>query len=344
MFQVIKKSNIWFTFSGLFVLASILAVLIFGLKPGIDFTGGSLIEIEFTDTRPPMGEIRDLLGTIDLSGANVQSAGEKGVLLRMQFISEAQHQAIIAALRDRFAAKDDVVVESVGDLKQSGSVVFETKRIETAAGTPAETETDAQENPYANNKLIERRVETVGPSISAHLQSRAWQLGITVVIAIVLYIAYTFRRVSKPVQSWKFGLTAIIALVHDVMITIGVFALLGHFYGIEVNIPFIVALLTILGYSVNDTIVVFDRIRERLIKDGYGQFAETVNRAINQTLVRSFNTSSTTLLVLFALFFFGGETIKYFSLALIIGIGFGTYSSIFLASPLLVVWAKWRQA
>lgn len=338
-----QKRNIWFTFSGLFVLASILAVLIFGLKPGIDFTGGSLIEIEFTDTRPPMGEIRDLLGTIDLSGANVQSAGEKGVLLRMPFISEEQHQTILKTLRDRFAGSDDVVVESVGDAAQAGLVVLETEKKETTSNTPAETETKTQENPYANNKLIERRVETIGPSISAHLQSRAWQLGIAVVLAIVLYIAYTFRRVSKPVQSWKFGLTAIIALVHDVMITIGVFALLGHFYGIEVNIPFIVALLTILGYSVNDTIVVFDRIRERLIKDGYGQFEETVNRAINETLVRSFNTSFTTLLVLFALFFFGGETIKYFSLALIIGVGFGTYSSIFLASPLLVVWSKWKR-
>ena len=191
------------------------------------------------------------------------------------------------------------------------------------------------------NKVLEERVDVIGPAISSHLRSRAFSAAIAVVIAIILYVAYAFRKVSEPVKSWKYGIAAIVALVHDVTITMAVFALLGYYLGVEIDIPFVVALLTILGYSVNDTIVVFDRVRENLLHDGPNRFAQTVNEGVNGTLVRSMNTSITTLLVLFALFFFGGATIKFFSLALIIGIALGTYSSIFLASPLLVVWNEW---
>jgi preprotein translocase subunit SecF len=160
-----------------------------------------------------------------------------------------------------------------------------------------------------------------------------------VLIVIIIYIGLAFQRVSKPVASWKYGLTAIIALFHDLLITIGVFSLLGHFYGVEINTTFVVALLTVLGYSVNDTIVVFDRTRENLPKST-GSFAETVNSSLNQTLVRSINTVITTLLALLAVLFFGGDSIREFVLALIIGIFCGAYSSIFVVSPLLVVWQR----
>jgi len=191
--------------------------------------------------------------------------------------------------------------------------------------------------------VLEERFETIGAAISSHLRERSMYAAVAVVLAIILYIGYTFRKVSKPVQSWKYGVTAIIALFHDVIITMAVFAVLGHYAGVEVGISFVVALLTIMGYSVNDTIVVFDRIRENLIKRGSDQFDETVNMGVKQSITRSLNTSLTTLLVLVALFVFGGESIHYFSLTLIVGIVVGTYSSIFLASPLLVEWANYKK-
>ena len=185
---------------------------------------------------------------------------------------------------------------------------------------------------------MEQRFETIGPVISTQLKNRSIYIILTVIVTIVLYVAYAFRKVSRPVQSWKYGISAIIALVHDVVITFGTFAILGKFLGVEVDIAFVVALMTILGYSVNDTIVVFDRVRENLIKKGSDKFVEAINEGVSQTVARSINTSLTTLLVLIALFLFGGDSIHYFSLALIVGIVAGTYSSIFLAAPLLATW------
>ena len=159
-------------------------------------------------------------------------------------------------------------------------------------------------------------------------------------VFIVLYIAYAFRKVSKPVASWKFGIAAIIALTHDILVIAGIFAALGYFLNIEVDSLFVTALLTILGFSVHDTIVTFDRTRENLFKNNNKSFSEIVNISVNQTIVRSINTSVTTLLVLLAIYFFGGESIKNFVLALVLGVIIGTYSSIFLASPLLTIWRK----
>jgi preprotein translocase subunit SecF len=193
-----------------------------------------------------------------------------------------------------------------------------------------------------DEKVLEDRFETVGPAVSTQLRTRAVYAVLAVLIGIIVYIAYSFRRVSRPVASWKYGVVAVAALIHDVTITMGVFAILGHYFGVEVDVPFVVALLTILGYSVNDTIVVFDRVRENLIKRSVDDFADTVNVAINETLARSLNTTATTLFTLLALFVFGGATIKWFTLALLIGIFLGAYSSIFVASPLLVEWKRWQ--
>lgn len=189
----------------------------------------------------------------------------------------------------------------------------------------------------------ELRYESVGPTIGKELTNKAWMAILIASLAIVLYIAYAFRKVSRPVVSWKYGISAIVALIHDITIVAGLFAILGHFAGIEVDALFITALLTILGFSVHDTIVVFDRTRENLSKHYTADFEEVVNDSVNQTMSRSINTSVATLLVLIALFFFGGESIRYFVLALIVGISVGTYSSIFVASPIVVDWHKFDQ-
>ncbi len=198
-----------------------------------------------------------------------------------------------------------------------------------------------EESPGADEETI--MFEAVSPIVGEETKGRARTAIIFAILAIVLYIAIVFRKVSRPIKSWQYGIATIIALGHDVLIPVGLFAVLGHFKGVEFSIPILTAVLTIFGYSVNDTVVVFDRIRENILKGGRGDFEEAVNKSLNQTLVRSLNTSFTTILVLLAIFFFGGETLSYFSLALIAGIIAGSYSSIFLASPVLYFWFKFKQ-
>lgn len=191
--------------------------------------------------------------------------------------------------------------------------------------------------------LKEVSFETVGPVIGSETTINAFKAVGVAILLIVLYIAWSFRGVPKPASSWRFGVCTIVALLHDVIVVVGVFAILGHFYGVEIDSLFITAVLTVIGFSVHDTIVVFDRIRENLRKMGDVSFAIVVNESIVQTLNRSLNTSLTTLLVLFTLFLFGGESTKWFVVALLIGILSGTYSSIFNAAPLLVVWENWSR-
>ena len=189
----------------------------------------------------------------------------------------------------------------------------------------------------------EKRFDSIGPVVGEELKKDAIYQLILVSLGIVFYIAYAFRKVARPITSWQFGVAAIIALVHDLLIVLGIFSLLGHFHGVEVDSLFVTAMLTVLGFSIHDTIVVFDRVRENL-KIYAGQSIDfVVNHSITQTLVRSLNTSLTVLFVLLALLLFGGETIKYFVLALFIGIVAGTYPSIFVAAPILVLWQQWKQ-
>lgn len=194
--------------------------------------------------------------------------------------------------------------------------------------------------------LTELGFEQVGPAIGNELKRDATYAVVTSLIAILLFISYSFRKVSKRIRSYKYGVAAVIALFHDVVITLGVFAVLGKFKGVEIGLPFMAAFLTVLGYSVNDTIVVFDRIRENLLRSYSEGLDEICNKSLNQTLVRSISTSLVTLVALLSVYFFGGETIKYFSLALIVGITAGTYSSIFIATPILYDWemfSRWRK-
>lgn len=298
MHNIIGKSKIWLSVSGFLVLTSIVFLAIWGFKLGIDFTGGSILEVSYSKQRPNMEQIQSALAPLELGSLKIQAGGENDYILRFEEIEESTHQNIL----DNLAA---IKVDNVEE-----------------------------------NQLSESRFEAIGPAIGQELKTKAIESIIIVLIFIVLYIAYAFRKVSKPVASWKYGLAAIVALIHDILIVAGVFSALGYFMGVEIDTLFVTALLTILGFSVHDTIVTFDRIRENLFQVHDKRFSEIVNDSINQTITRSINTSLTTLLVLLAIYFFGGESIRYFALALILGVIAGTYSSIFIASPLLILWNK----
>jgi preprotein translocase subunit SecF len=326
MLNIIQNRKIWLSFSAILVALSLIFIIIWGLNLGIDFTGGALLEVEFNENRPEKVVVDEALSGLNLSGLITQPVGDKGMIIRFQDIDEDQHQAVVTELNK--LVNGDIGIEidtgtSTDDSATSSIPTFELDNVNLSGVT-------------------ELRFDAVGPSIGAELKSRSITAMIIVLIAIVAYIAWAFRKVSKPVESWKYGLSAIIALFHDVIITVGIFAFLGEFYGIEINTAFVAAILTVLGYSVNDTIVVFDRVRENLPKSD-DDFESTVNISVNQTIKRSINTSITTLVVLVSILIYGGESIRSFVLALSIGVFIGTYSSIFLASPVLVVWEKFKK-
>ncbi|GAC1412489.1 MAG: protein translocase subunit SecF [Candidatus Doudnabacteria bacterium] len=226
---------------------------------------------------------------------------------------------------------DGAQVQSAG----SNDVIIKTKPLEKPQHDKLEADLKSQIGDFT-----EKSYTAIGPIIGQELRSKAIYQLLLVTLGIVLYIGYAFRKVTKPITSWKFGWAAIIALLHDLFIVVGLFSILGHFLKIEIDSLFVTALLTVLGFSVHDTIVVFDRIRENLRTEAGQPIDYIVNHSINQTIVRSLNTSLTVLFVLLSLLLFGGETIKYFVLALFVGIIAGTYSSIFIASPILVVWER----
>jgi preprotein translocase subunit SecF len=296
-FKIIKYKKLWLLISAGMVVISIAALLIWGLKWGLDFTGGSLLEVKFAGGQPTVAEVQNGLSGAGVNSLVVQPTGTGSVILRFQETSQEKHLAVNEALKNLSVAKDG---------------------------------------------MTEIRFESIGSSIGEELRSKAFWLMILVLLIIILYISVAFNKVSKPVVSWKYGLIAIIALFHDILITTGIFSILGHFIGVEVNTTFVVALLTVLGYSVHDTIVVFDRTRENLPKS-HDSFAETVNHSLNQTFVRSVNTTLTVLLSLLAVLLFGGSSVRDFVLALMIGVFCGAYSSLFVASPLLVYFEQWQR-
>ncbi|HLB95397.1 MAG TPA: protein translocase subunit SecF [Patescibacteria group bacterium] len=300
--NIIGRRKIWYLISILLILPGVLSLIFWGLKTGIDFRGGTLLEIQFKDQKSAT-DIRSNLDSLDgqpFKNANIQPSGD-GIIIRTEEMTEENQKKLTEAL------------SRVGEYQQN-------------------------------------RLETVGPTVSADLKRKAIISVILATLVIIVYIAIAFRKVPKPANSWRFGICAVLALIHDILFVVGVFAILGHFFGYEVDSLFITALLTIMGFSVHDTIVVFDRIRENLRKspslnlpDGKAGFEMNVNNSILQTLNRSLNTSFTVIIVLLSLYLLGGETLKHFILALLIGIAIGTYSSIFNASPLLVTWSAWAR-
>lgn len=325
MYQIIQKRKISFIVSGVLLALSILSLALWGLKPAIDFTGGALMEVEFLSGNKTAQEVKSRVEGLGIGDVIVQPIDGSNFLIRFKQITEDQHQEILDHLNSWLS--DSIEVENTGVINLEIDEDGQAQVVDVAT---------------EQNNLDQKRFELIGPTIGDELKNKAIKAIIAVVILIVLYVAYVFRKVSEPVASWKFGLAAIVALVHDILIVTGVFAVLGQFMNVEVGSLFVIALLTVLGYSVNDSIVVFDRIRENLKRDQGGDFEKIVNVSVNQTIIRSLNTSITTILVLLTLFIFGGASIKYFVLALLIGAVVGTYSSIFIASPVLVVWEKWR--
>ncbi len=290
---IINKRKIFYVLSGILLGLSAIATVAWGVKFGVDFTGGSVLEVEFVESRPEKSAFEAVVvaQNIDLGDYSIRESGDKGFTLRSKSIEVPQKDALM--------------------------------------------------NQFALLGVVqEKKFNTIGPTLGTELKNKALFSFITVIVLITLFIAYVFRHVSKPVSSWKYGFVAIATLVHDLLIPIGVFSALGHFYGVEVDTLFIVAILVILGYSINDTIIVFDRIRENLLKyenkERNENFDSIVGDSLSQTIARSTNTSFTTLISLIAIYFLGGDSTKYFALALIFGVAAGTYSSIFFASPMLV--------
>ncbi len=293
---VIKYRKFFYLLSGFALLASLAAMIFFGLNFGIDFKGGTIVELNYTGTRPAIDDIRAAVNKLNLGTVSVQPTGDQGLVMRLRTITNDEKNTLIQA-----AALN------------------------------------------ATSSVVEKQFSSIGPSLGAELAQKAIIAISLVSLLIILFITFAFRGVSRPVSSWKYGLIAIATLVHDLLIPTGVFAYLGAIHGTEIDALFLTALLTILGLSVNDTIVVFDRIRENLKLKISPHFEETVGISLSQTFTRSINTSLTVILALLALYFFGGETTRDFALALTIGMIVGTYSSIFIASPLLVTWNKFSE-
>jgi len=289
MISFTKYRTIYYSISAFLIAASLVSVLRFGLKTGIEFTGGSLLELKF-DVLPSNQQVEEKLSGLDLGAITIQATADNRMLLRFKEADEETHQQILSEL----------------------------------SGLGAQ----------------EMSFESIGPTIGKELEKKTITAVGLALIVITFYIAFAFRKVAGQVSSFQYGLASLIALFHDVIIPIGAFALLGHFHNFEVGISFVAALLTVLGFSVHDTIVVFDRIRENLMKKNSLIFSEIVDLSLNQTLGRSINTVLTVLFTLMAIYAFGGESLKEFSLSLIIGVVSGAYSSIFIASPLLVSWQK----
>ncbi len=282
---IIKYRKIFVSISAILVALSLGSLMYFGLDFGIDFRGGSLMEVTYEGVRPEQSAVEASLENLGYGGSLVQQIDTDGYSIKTRALTEAERQSLVTAL-----------------------------------GTEA----------------TEKSFTSIGPSVGAELVRKSILSFILVSLGIIFFIAFSFRKVSKPVSSWKYGLIAIVALVHDVVIVSGIFALMGHFTGAEVDTLFVVAILTVLGLSVSDTIVVFDRIRENIRAGISGSFEDTVGKSLGQVFTRSVATSFTVIAVLVSLVFFGPSSTKTFSLLLVIGMFFGTYSSLFLASPLLV--------
>lgn len=292
-----QNQSLLFILPAFFAVVSIVAIFMWGLKPGIDLAGGSMLQVSY-EHRPALEEVNIKLAELNYGEIRVQASGNNDLMLRQRELKNEEKDALMKALN--------------------------------TFGTATEVQ-----------------FNSVGPSIGAEIVEKSWWAIVLVSLSIITFIAFAFRHVSEPVSSWKYGVIAIVTLLHDILIPTGLFAYLGYARGAEVGVFFIVAILTTLGISINDTIVVFDRIRENLHLNVQNRkqeiFGDVVWRSIMQTMARSINTSVTVVIMLVALFVWGPESTKDFSLTLIIGMVAGTYSSVFLASPLLVYAEKWQK-
>lgn len=290
---ILKYKKIFFAIGLILLVGSITAIAVRGFNWGVDFTGGSVIEVNYPAAVPAVEQVATTV-KINYPNASVQKIGETGFLIRTTELTQADKDTLLQTLS-------------------------------------------------STGQFTEKRFNTIGPSIGKELRTKSILAIIIVSIAIMLFVAFAFRSVSQPVRSWKYAVIVLAVLFHDVIIPAGFFA----WSGIQVDTLFIVGLLTILGVSVNDTIVVFDRIRENLKNFHHGKnamsFVDIVGKSISETFTRSIMTSLTVLIALLALVLFGPETTRNLSITMLLGMFFGTYSSIFIAAPLLVVWNDYSQ-
>lgn len=298
---IVRHRKIFFILTAILVIFSIGSMVVRGFNFGIDFTGGSILEVTYETARPDFEATKVKLDTLSLGAYSLRPSGDKSYTLRTKEIDNDVKNKVVSALSGN------------GQLK-----------------------------------LNEDRFNTIGPTVGSELRNKAYVAIAVTILGIVLFVTFAFRKVSRPVQSWKYGLATIIALVHDVLISAGVFIFLTTYIGAELDLLFMTALLAILGYSVHDTIVVFDRVRENLqinheTNNRNEPFDQVVGRSLTQTMGRSINTSLTLVIVLVALYFLGGKSTEHFALLLTVGVIVGTYSSIFIASPLLVVFEKFKR-
>lgn len=317
--NVIAHRTIFLTIAAIVTAASVAIIAVFGLQLGIDFTGGSLTEVSYT-VAPDKAAIE---------GVVVEELGHSGASVRAS-VDEAGRDAYLIRTTDLSESERIRLGDAVTRLGAEGEV---------------------------------SRFTSIGPVIGQELRDKAmWAIG-AVLLVIVLYVAYAFAGIGTPVRSWTYGGITILVLMHDIVVPTAVMSVLGYIAGAEVDVLFVMALLAVLGYSVNDTIVIFDRVREQLVanrtehrveREEVGivtaevsytlnkPYAQLVATAVSQSLARSINTSVTTIVSLVALYFIGGDVTQTFALILLAGVIAGTYSSICIASPLVVTYAKWR--
>ncbi|MFZ5392582.1 MAG: protein translocase subunit SecF [Patescibacteria group bacterium] len=338
MLQIISRRNLWYIISAVMIVPGLISLMFNGLKLGLDFRGGTLMELQLTEqSNINTEEIRETLAPLNLGNLVVQSSGNNKIIIRTDTLAVEENQTksendssqtnTLGFINSVAYAQNNDLTNTL-DQSQTSQILGGSEKYNQIIST--------LQKKYGNVK--ELRFEAIGPTISNQLTQNTFLSVVIASICIILYLAWSFRGVPAPTSSWRFGICAVAALLHDVLFVLGVFSILGAYYHIELDILFLPAILTVMSFSVHDSIVVFDRIRENLRKYTKENFAEVVNISINETLVRSLNVSLTVIVTLLALYLFGGESIKIFVLTLIIGLISGTYSSIFNASPLLVTW------
>ncbi|MBI2642053.1 MAG: protein translocase subunit SecF [Candidatus Wildermuthbacteria bacterium] len=288
----IRYSTIYFLISFILIIASVAALFVFGVRLGPEFTGGSILEVQYQGAAPSPEELRTLLSPLGLESLQIQGTGENRVIFRTREIPESSRQQILTSLGDPPAGK---------------------------AGNATEL-----------------RFESIGPVIGKELRQKTFIIAGLALLVIVAYVAFAFRRTMGVLAPWHWGVASLLSLFHDVFLPLGLLAFVGSLGEFELNIPVVVALLTVIGYSINNNIVVFDRVRENLLRRTGFDLQDTVNKSLAQTFVRNMNTSLTTLIPLAAIFFFGGDTLRGFSLVLMAGIAVGFYSALFFSPSFLV--------
>jgi len=283
--------KIMFVISMVVFAASVFFLAAYGLNFGVDFKGGSLMELEFKNERPIIQDFEKMLSeNFPSLEFNLNPVGDKGVIIRSGEISEDTHQKITASFKSNFQGAE-----------------FE-----------------------------EKRFDSIGPAVGKELRNKSFIAIAIVLVAIVAYMTFVFRKLSRTLSLLAMNVSTLVALLNDIIIPMGVFALLGHYYNVQISAVFVAAVLTILGYTVSDKVVIFDRVRENILRGAKGELGEIVHKSVMQTLIRSINNTLTVILSSTAIFLFGGESIRYFALALMIGVFLGAYSSIFVASPVFV--------